>query len=145
MRALTDQPRSDAPKPKRREDPLESRNDLLNTGDWLKDIIWDATRVSPELVDDPDDYETSLVRPSGEDTAPIAADPYNVSNDNLYEHSREARFRIRQTFGAIEVFHAQPAKCLQMPFVSPENACLDRPLTSVVQDVPYQVGSSILA
>lgn len=46
------------------------------------------------------------------------ADPFDISNDHLYEHSREARFRIRQTFGAIEVFHAYPAKKLQIPFVS---------------------------
>lgn len=45
-------------------------------------------------------------------------DPYNLSNDHLYEHTRETRYRIRQTFGAIEVFHSQPAKDLQMPFVS---------------------------
>jgi transcription initiation factor TFIID subunit 1 len=46
------------------------------------------------------------------------ADTFNLSNDGVYEHSREARLRIRQTFGAIEVFHSQPAKTLQIPFVS---------------------------
>jgi hypothetical protein len=43
-------------------------------------------------------------------------DPFNLSNDHLYEHTREARFRIRQTFGNIEVFHSGPAKALQLPF-----------------------------
>lgn len=45
-------------------------------------------------------------------------DRFNISNDHLYEHSREARFKIRQTFGAIEVFHSAPAKALQLPYVS---------------------------
>lgn len=109
---------SDPPKSKRETDPLEPRNDLLNTGDWLKDIIWDATRVSPELVDDQEGIEIKRSALAVDEAATNVKDPYNVSNDNLYEHSREARFRIRQTFGAIEVFHSQPAKSLQMPFVS---------------------------
>ena len=93
---------------------------MLNTGDWLQDIIWDATRVSPELVDEPDLGGTRARKDEQnvEDVTVKTADGFNVSNDNLYEHSREARFRIRQTFGAIEVFHSQPAKNLQMPFVS---------------------------
>lgn len=111
----------DVPKPKRPSEPLQPRNDLLNTGDWLKDIIWDATRVSPDLWDEDDAQEGA--NPAGGadllETQPVApADNYNMSSDGLYEHSREARFRIRQTFGAIEVFHSQPAKSLQMPFVS---------------------------
>lgn len=44
-------------------------------------------------------------------------DRFNISNDHLYEHSRESRFKIRQTFGAIEVFHSAPAKALQLPYV----------------------------
>lgn len=111
---------SDGPKVKGSFDPLQPRNDVLNTGDWLNDIIWDATRVSPELVDEPDlgGTRTRLDDQTVEDATAKTSDGFNVSNDNLYEHSREARFRIRQTFGAIEVFHSQPAKTLQMPFVS---------------------------
>ncbi|ORY20963.1 hypothetical protein BCR39DRAFT_554452 [Naematelia encephala] len=101
-------------------DPLAPRNDILESGDWLKEVIWDARRVSPDLVED--DQEGAI------ESAPIAKsvqtgllptsklDPFNLSNDHLYEHHREARFRIRQTFGSIEVFHSQPAKTLQMPF-----------------------------
>lgn len=75
--------------------------------------------MSPELVDDPDRVETDGHGTQTHDGAlSMPADGFNVSNDNVYEHTREARFRIRQTFGAIEVFHSQPAKTLQMPFVS---------------------------
>jgi len=108
--------------PKRQSDPLASYNELLETGDWIKDVIWDARRVSSGLLAD-DEEEPRAVRDLGETTTDPAAaksnlDPYNLSNDHLYEHTRESRFRIRQTFGAIEVFHSHPTKDLQMPFVS---------------------------
>jgi hypothetical protein len=95
---------------------LAPRNDLLNSGDWVKDVIWDATRISPDLIED--DEEEQVDKSKSTATRVIKADPYDISNDHLYEHSREARFRIRQTFGAIEVFHSYPAKKLQIPFVS---------------------------
>jgi hypothetical protein len=45
-------------------------------------------------------------------------DPFNLSNDHLYSaaHGGAQQFRIRQTFGNIEVVHAGPAKSLQLPF-----------------------------
>ncbi|WVR05721.1 hypothetical protein IAU60_002745 [Kwoniella sp. DSM 27419] len=101
---------------------LAPRNALLNSGDWLNDVIWDARRVSPELLESDDEEPPSNEKVKKPLTmAPITAavaklDPFNLSNDHLYEHSREARYRIRQTFGAIEVFHSAPAKQLQLPF-----------------------------
>lgn len=59
-------------------------------------------------------------------------DPFNLSNDHLYEQARDARYRIRQTFGSIEVFHSGPARNLQLPFVS-----IPR-VTSCNSDVQYK-------
>ncbi|KAI8460747.1 hypothetical protein BY996DRAFT_4607068 [Phakopsora pachyrhizi] len=42
-------------------------------------------------------------------------DPYNLSNDRLYEVSKENRRRVRQTFGNLEVQHSYPAQKLQIP------------------------------
>ena len=95
---------------------------MLDTGEWIKDVIWDARRVSPGLLQSDEEMEDSTVLTASTVVAPSGPasklDPYNVSNDHLYERSRESRYRIRQTFGAIEVFHSTPAKALQMPFVS---------------------------
>lgn len=89
-------------------------------------MIWDATRISPELLESDEESDTQpeatkkLATKKGgavvvmKDTK---LDPFNISNDPLYEHSRESKYRIRQTFGAIEVFHAMPAKILQLPYV----------------------------
>lgn len=84
-------------------------------------MIWDARRVSPGLLEDDEEVAPATraiePTPTNEAAAKSKLDPYNLSNDHLYEHTRETRFRIRQTFGAIEVFHSQPARDLQMPFV----------------------------
>ena len=108
--------------PKRSFDPLEPQNSVLESGDWVRDVIWDSRGISPDLLED-DEVEPIADRHAGEQaktlpSAQFTLDPYNLSNDRLYEHARATRFRIRQTFGAIEVFHSQPAKDLQMPFVS---------------------------
>nr|XP_019049032.1 transcription initiation factor TFIID subunit 1 [Kwoniella bestiolae CBS 10118]OCF27962.1 transcription initiation factor TFIID subunit 1 [Kwoniella bestiolae CBS 10118] len=104
-------------------EPLAPRNGVLDSGDWINDVIWDARRVSPDLIDSEEEesapaetlkkitQEVGVVQP-----AIAKLDPFNMSNDHLYEHSREARYRIRQTFGAIEVFHSLPARHLQLPF-----------------------------
>lgn len=115
--------RPTSPKPP----PILPRNDILATDSWADEIIWDATKVSADLFSDADDQSEDGDAAAREATARLAAaavkvkgkqlDPYNLSNDHLYEHTREARNKIRQTFGAIEVFHAGPAKALQMPFV----------------------------
>jgi transcription initiation factor TFIID subunit 1 len=51
------------------------------------------------------------------DKAKAKLDMFNLSNDHLYEQERHAKYRIRQTFGSIEVYHSGPAKSLQLPFV----------------------------
>ncbi|WWC58417.1 uncharacterized protein I303_100957 [Kwoniella dejecticola CBS 10117] len=104
-------------------EPLAPRNGILDSGDWLNDVIWDARRVSPELIDSEEEESTtdttakrSAAQAAAAQPATAKLDPFNMSNDHLYEHSREARYRIRQTFGAIEVFHSHPARQLQLPF-----------------------------
>ncbi len=110
-------------------DPLLPRNAHLDSGDWLQNIIWDSRKISADFGDadeeDEADSENGMIeKPAAEGLteAQIAAqaklDPYNISNDHLYEHTREAKFRIRQTFGNIEVVHSTPAKKLQLPWVS---------------------------
>ena len=111
------------PKPKPMErDPLAPHNKMLDNGEWIKNVIWDARRVSPGLLQSDDEMDGSVLATESTAIVPLGAasklDPYNISNDHLYERSRESRYRIRQTFGAIEVFHSAPAKALQMPFVS---------------------------
>lgn len=108
----------DAPKAQPIINPLAPRNDFLGSGEWLSDIVWDSTKMAPDLFDDEEGQELGQQKRITDITGTKPADTFNLSNDGLYEHSREARFRIRQTFGAIEVFHSQPAKTLQMPFVS---------------------------
>jgi len=116
--------RRNRPPPARPFKPLEPRNTILDSGDWIKDVIWDAQRVSPDLLQSDDEstpdikFANQATRIPASIAAPLKAtlDPFNLSNDHLYEHSREARFRIRQTFGNIQVFHAGPAKTLQLPF-----------------------------
>jgi hypothetical protein len=104
-------------------DFLKPRNSRLETDEWMNEIIWDARRVSPELVES-DDEETRGAEEIRKTPAflSLAAssklDPFNLSNDHIYEQKGEARLKIRQTFGTIEVFHSRPAKILQMPFVS---------------------------
>jgi transcription initiation factor TFIID subunit 1 len=106
-------------------DPLAPRNDILDSGTWLQDVIWDARRVSPSLLEDEDETVQLVTDKVPEASAKLSSskaiaklDPYNFSNDHIYEQSKESRHRIRQTFGAIEVFHSGPAKALQLPFVS---------------------------
>ncbi|WVN85623.1 uncharacterized protein L203_100772 [Cryptococcus depauperatus CBS 7841] len=109
--------------PEKQVDILAPRNDLLEAGDWVTDVIWDATRVSQDLFESDDEQTSpgkSLMKSSSKTVTvafkDIKLDPFNISNDGLYEHSKEAKSRIRQTFGAIEVFHSIPAKILQLPF-----------------------------
>lgn len=98
-------------------DPLQPRNDFLDSDDWLEEVIWDTRRASPDLMEDHEDEEQKEERAKEVAPATVAKlDPFNLSNDHLYEHTRASRFRIRQTFGAIEVFHSHPARVLQMPF-----------------------------
>lgn len=69
-------------------------------------------------------------------------DMFNLSNDHLYEQERHAKYRIRQTFGSIEVYHAGPAKSLQLPFYKttlskPEARTWRRPPLQFPTGVPF--------
>ena len=112
---------SEPPVSKREHQPLAPRNDLLESGKWTSEIVWDARRISPGLIESDDEPTPTAPADTKKSTARganVKLDRFNLSNDHLYEHTRESRLRIRQTFGAIEVFHSAPAKALQMPFVS---------------------------
>lgn len=118
-------------------------------------MIWDATRISPELLESDEEGDTQpeatkkLATKKGGAVAVMKdtkLDPFNISNDPLYEHSRESKYRIRQTFGAIEVFHSMPAKILQLPFVGTTFLFSYHSLTcTAVQDHSQQIRSSSLA
>lgn len=101
-------------------DPLMLRNDMLEDGGWINEVIWDARRASPDLVEEHEEEDVAAPVAKEKEKAVTVQqsklDPFNLSNDHLYEHSRAQRFKIRQTFGAIEVFHSYPAKVLQMPY-----------------------------
>ncbi|OWZ55034.1 transcription initiation factor TFIID subunit 1 [Cryptococcus neoformans c45] len=110
--------------PGKEVDILAPRNDHLESGNWIANVIWDATRISPELLesDEEDGVQSKATEKSAKKGGAVVVvkdtklDPFNISNDPLYEHSRESKYRIRQTFGAIEVFHSMPAKILQLPY-----------------------------
>jgi hypothetical protein len=116
-------PTRDAKKKDQDYNPLRTRNAILEGGDWLKNVIWDSTKVDPVLIG-AEEEDAVQIKPVTLDEGPeepkttTNLDPFNISNDHLYEHTREARNRIRQTFGSIEVVHSLPARTLQMPFVS---------------------------
>jgi transcription initiation factor TFIID subunit 1 len=93
------------------------RNNFLESGDWLRDIVWDSTRVDPTLLESDEEDLHVEVETKRVGQAKAKLDMFNLSNDHLYEQERHAKYRIRQTFGSIEVYHAGPAKALQLPFV----------------------------
>lgn len=75
-----------------------------------------------------------------------AKDKFNLSNDHLYEVSKEgARARVRQTFGQLTVEHAYPAQKLQLPFVRYffVLSVSSTYLYSLVQNTSFETGSAI--
>ncbi|BEJ18121.1 hypothetical protein CspHIS471_0703980 [Cutaneotrichosporon sp. HIS471] len=124
-------------------DPLQLRNEHLVKSDWINDVIWDARRASPDLIDVHSDEEEAVA--IKEKDTPVTMtqgklDPFNLSNDHLYEHNRASRFRIRQTFGAIEVFHSTPAKILLMPYYK---TTLDKNEARMWHRTPLQFPSGV--
>ncbi|EGF98411.1 uncharacterized protein MELLADRAFT_118533 [Melampsora larici-populina 98AG31] len=113
------------------------RNRAIEEGDWLRSVIWDAKNgtwkdftgleLLPQDVEKdpqpPDPLATvidsSLSPQKQSSTAkgnrPQSLDPFNLSNDRLYEVSKEQRRRVRQTFGNLEVQHSYPALKLHFP------------------------------
>lgn len=114
------------------------RNDELAKGLWFENIIWNSQhpfRRFDRLIMDMNDAEmilenentqsekqASLLRAdappnllkSSKFTSEL--DPFNLSNDRMYELSKVHRHRVRQTLGQLVVRHAWPAIKLQLPF-----------------------------
>ncbi|KAJ7926010.1 TAF1 transcription initiation factor TFIID subunit TAF1 [Mycena leptocephala] len=102
-------------------------NKALESGAWTQSIIWsprapfkDFTQLEFNHEDDviPEERSAETVRPRKRfRTDAGVKDKFNLSNDHLYEVSKEGgRHRVRQTFGQIAVEHAYPAQKLQLPF-----------------------------
>ncbi|KAJ7897093.1 TAF1 transcription initiation factor TFIID subunit TAF1 [Mycena olivaceomarginata] len=102
-------------------------NKTLESGAWTQSIIWgprapfkDFTQLEFNHEDDviPEERTSETVRPRKRfRTDAGVRDKFNLSNDPLYEVSKEGgRHRVRQTFGQIAVEHAYPAQKLQLPF-----------------------------
>ncbi|KAF9229061.1 TAF1 transcription initiation factor TFIID subunit TAF1 [Gyrodon lividus] len=104
-------------------------NKSLESGSWTQSIIWgpgapfrDFTQLElneEDLATDDRPTTVEAVRPRKRLRADYAQsrDKFNLSNDHLYEVSKEGgRHRVRQTFGQLVVEHAYPAQKLQLPF-----------------------------
>ncbi|WFD06705.1 hypothetical protein MVES1_002059 [Malassezia vespertilionis] len=119
-------------------DLSRSRNFELSNGTWFESIIWNPHnkfRPFDRLImdmNDPDmifenekasdEKQTSLLRadapPNLLKTSKYTGelDMFNISNDRMYEMSKEHRHRVRQTLGQLVVRHTWPAIRLQLPF-----------------------------
>ncbi|KAH7885981.1 TAF1 transcription initiation factor TFIID subunit TAF1 [Phlebopus sp. FC_14] len=104
-------------------------NKSLESGAWTQSIIWcpgapfrDFTQLElneEDLATEERPSTTETVRPRKRLRADNmqSRDKFNLSNDHLYEVSKEGgRHRVRQTFGQLVVEHAYPAQKLQLPF-----------------------------
>merc|ERR1712093_695011 len=87
------------------------RNADVESGDWTRSIIWsdrtpfkDFTKLQLSLNDPagpasleerppPPEAKSIIIRQAGQ------FDPFNLSNDKLYEVRREQKKTVRQTFG----------------------------------------------
>lgn len=105
------------------------QNADVESGDWTRSIIWsdrapykDFTKLQLSLNDPagpasleerppPPEAKSIIIRQAGK------FDPFNLSNDKLYEVRREQKKTVRQTFGHLEVQHTYPAMKLQFPWV----------------------------
>lgn len=107
------------------------KNPDIDSGDWLRSIVWSSTAPFKDFtklqlnLNDPAGPASSLNRPADSAKNAItrigtgwSMDPFNLSNDKLYEVRKEAKRTVRQTFGQLEVQHAYPAMKLQFPWVS---------------------------
>lgn len=106
-------------------------NHALESGIWTQSIIWDDKTPFRDFTQIEFNHEDDIVpedRASGDHLrsrkrmrleSGQPRDKFNLSNDHLYEVSKEgAKHRVRQTFGQLVVQHAYPAQKLQLPFVS---------------------------
>ncbi|MBW0462936.1 hypothetical protein O181_002651 [Austropuccinia psidii MF-1] len=119
------------------------RNPQVDQGDWLQSVIFNAHKrpwkdftdlyiaeEDAKLFFDTSQHDQEATNHSTENlNPPLSSGPtvwsrdnkqfghdlFNLSNDRLYEVSKEHRQRVRQTFGNLEVQHAYPAIKLQIP------------------------------
>ncbi|KAF8846178.1 TAF1 transcription initiation factor TFIID subunit TAF1 [Paxillus ammoniavirescens] len=104
-------------------------NKSLESGAWTQSIIWGPGAPFREFTqlelneedlateDRPTTVETVKPRKRLRADNAQSRDKFNLSNDHLYEVSKEGgRHRVRQTFGQLVVEHAYPAQKLQLPF-----------------------------
>lgn len=103
-------------------------NGSLMNEDWTQSIIFNESKKPQQSfvkltldMNDPSLMFEELDEDSQQQAAnaltSTSADPFNLSNDHLYEQSVTApKHRIRQTFSQIDVQHAYPALKLQLPF-----------------------------
>ncbi|TIC66273.1 hypothetical protein E3Q03_02238 [Wallemia mellicola] len=103
-------------------------NSSLMDDDWTKSIIFNEKQKPQQSfvkltldMNDPslmfEELDESSQQPATNALTSTSADPFNLSNDHLYEQSVTApKHRIRQTFSQIDVQHAYPALKLQLPF-----------------------------
>lgn len=123
----------------RLEDVSRPRNAELANGQYFfESIIWNpVSRFRPfdRLIMDMNDAEMILESEQVQEEKQVSLlradappnllksskytgelDPFNLSNDRMYELSKEHRHRVRQTLGQLVVRHAWPAIKLQLPF-----------------------------
>lgn len=120
------------------EEVSRPRNPELARGLWFENIIWNSQhpfRRFDRLVMDMNDAEMILENENKQSEKQVSLlradappnllksskftgelDPFNLSNDRMYEMSKEHRHRVRQTLGQLVVRHAWPAIKLQLPF-----------------------------
>lgn len=120
------------------QDISRPRNTELSKGVWFENIIWNPHsnfRPFDRLIMDMNDADMILESEKTQSEKQVSLlradappnllksskyvgelDPFNLSNDRMYELSKEHRHRVRQTLGQLVVRHAWPAIKLQLPF-----------------------------
>lgn len=119
------------------QDISRPRNAELSKGTWFSNIIWNpysTFRPFDRLIMDMNDADMILESEKAQTEKQMSLlradappnllkskhvgelDPFNLSNDRMYELSKEHRHRVRQTLGQLVVRHAWPAIKLQLPF-----------------------------
>jgi transcription initiation factor TFIID subunit 1 len=147
-------------------------NKTLESGIWTQSIIWEPRAPFRDFTQIEFNHEDDVVPEERTSMSPVVLcqvtnalaaetvrprkrmrfdatqvrDKFNMSNDHLYEVSKDGgRHRVRQTFGQIAVEHAYPAQKLQLPFVSGLLLLLVSPLLLfAVQNAPIQARSTLL-
>ncbi|KAH9822422.1 hypothetical protein DFH28DRAFT_1078654 [Melampsora americana] len=92
------------------------RNRAIEEGDWLRSMSKGIANLQIHLLRSSTAHSRHRSNQSvAKGNRPQSLDPFNLSNDRLYEVSKEQRRRVRQTFGNLEVQHSYPALKLHFP------------------------------